>query len=163
MRLARTAACRSAAVMLVAGVLTTSCSTQVAFRVDDRVSFTTPKDRATVSLPLRLDWDVRDFTGSFAVFVDQAPVPPGKPLAYIARKDTRCKRSAGCPDKEYLASQGVYTTNSTDLMIERLPRDTKHPDRRERHRAVVVLLDAAGKRIGESAYEIAFDVSRSSQ
>jgi len=149
--------------LLVAGVLTAGCSTQVAFRVDDRVSFTAPKDRATVTLPLRLDWEVRDFTGSFAVFIDQAPVPPGKPLAYVARKDTRCKRSAGCPDKEYLASQGVFLTTTSDLRIERLPRDTRHPDRRERHRAVVVLLDAAGNRVGESAYEVVFDVSRSSQ
>jgi hypothetical protein len=96
------------------------------------------------------------------VFVDQAPVPPGKTLAYVARNDNRCKPAAGCPDKEYLASKGVYTTATTALVIERLPRDTAHPDRRERHRAVVVLLNSAGERIGESAYEVAFDVRRSS-
>jgi hypothetical protein len=170
---ARTA-CRSAAALLLAAVLP-ACSTDVAFRVDDRLTFTSPEDRATVTLPVRLDWDVRDFTvlpspspgparddaGYFAVFVDRAPVPPGKPLAYLARKDNRCKRDPGCPDVQYLAALGVYTTTATELTISRLPRDSEHPDRRERHRAVVVLLDGAGKRIGESAYEIAFDVDRS--
>lgn len=173
---ARAAARRPAVALLAAGLIT-GCGTDLAFRVDDRLTFTAPKDRATVTLPLRLDWDVRDFTvqaspdpatvsddaGYFAVFFDQPPMPPGKPLAYVARKDSRCKQSAGCPDQEYLASLGVYTTTATDLMVPRLPRDTRRPDRRERHRAIVVLLNAAGERIGESAYEIVFDVDRSSQ
>lgn len=162
------------AMTLLAGL--TGCSTNVAFRVDDRLAITAPKDRATVTLPLRMAWHVRDFTvlsqpdptrtkadaGYFAVFLDQAPVPPGRQLAYVARNDNRCKSSAGCPDKDYLASQGVYTTTTTELLIDSLPRDTAHPKRRERHRAVVVLLNGAGQRIGESAYEIAFDVDRSS-
>jgi hypothetical protein len=155
--------------------LLAGCSTNVAFRVDDRLAITAPHDRATVTLPVRVAWKVRSFTvlpqpdtaqtgdssGYFAVFIDQAPVPPGKTLAYVARDDHRCKPAAGCPDRDYLASLGVYTTTKTELVIQRLPRDTAHPNRRERHRAVVVLLNGAGKRIGESAYEVAFDVRRS--
>jgi hypothetical protein len=146
----------------------------LAFRVDDRLTFSAPEDRATVELPVRLDWDIRDFeitppggdpradAGYFAVFVDSAPMPPGKPLRWLARKDTSCRAADGCPDEEYLEARGVYTTTETELVLEQLPRGDDE-DRRERHRATIVLLDASGTRIGESAFEIAFDIDREAQ
>ena len=50
----------------------------------------------------------------------------------------------------------------TELVIEQLPRAADE-DRRERHRATIVLLDPSGKRIGESAFELAFDIDRKAQ
>ena len=147
----------------------------LAFRVDERLTFESPRDRSTVQLPVTLDWSIRDFTvvqpgtsgagedaGYFAVFVDSAPMPPGKSLRWIARNDAGCRASDGCPDAEYLEARGVYTTTETSLTLEQLPRGDDE-DRRERHRATVVLLDAAGTRIGESAFELAFDVTRTDQ
>lgn len=151
----------------------TGCVPQgLAFTIDERLSFTSPEDRSTVRLPVRLDWEIRDFdvvepggevrkdAGYFAVFVDSSPMPPGKPLRWIARKDNSCRESDGCPDAEYLSARGIYTTTETELVLEQLPRTTDREDRRERHRATIVLLDASGRRIGESAFEIAFDVDR---
>jgi hypothetical protein len=149
----------------------------LAFKVDERLTFQSPKDRATVRLPVTLDWDIRDFeitepggeprddAGYFAVFVDATPVPPGKPLSWIARKDNSCRSADGCPDEEYLLARGIYTTTKTELILEQLPRTGRgdEDDRRERHRATIVLLDAEGKRIGESAFEVAFDVTRTEQ
>jgi hypothetical protein len=165
---------------LPAGVLAlllglTACVPQgLAFRVDDRLTFITPEDRATVSLPVVIDWEIRDFevvdpgtpadggdAGYFAVFVDRAPMPPNESLRWLARKDTSCRPDDGCPDEEYLNARGVWTTTETELVLEQLPRTTDREDRKERHRAVVVLLDAQGRRIGESAFEITFDVERS--
>jgi len=146
----------------------------LAFRVDDRLTFQSPEDRAEVKLPVALDWDIRDFevtepggeprkdAGYFAVFVDSTPMPPGKPLSWIARQDNSCRPADGCPDEEYLLVRGIYTTSETKLVIEELPRSSDE-DRRERHRATIVLLDASGKRIGESAFEIAFDIDRKAQ
>ena len=152
----------------------TGCVPQgLAFKIDDRLSFTSPADRSTVQLPVRLDWEIRDFditepggevrkgAGYFAVFVDASPMPPNKPLSWIARKDNSCRESDGCPDEEYLNARGIYTTTDTELVLPQLPRTTDREDRKERHRAIVVLLDAEGKRIGESAFEIAFDLERS--
>jgi hypothetical protein len=167
---------RLSAVALLA-VLTacplSACSTDVAFRTDRRVSFTSPQDRATVTFPVTLTWKVQDFTvtgpgaappskgsGYFAVFIDQAPVPPGEPLSYVARQDKTCRPTDGCPDKAYLAARGIYPTTETRLVLDQLPRQADDK-RRERHHAVVVLLDSSGRRIGESAFEIAFDVKRS--
>lgn len=144
----------------------------LAFRTDERLTFVTPEDRSTVTLPVTISWRIEDFlvtgpggtlsdsAGYFAVFVDRTPMPPGEPLRWIARKDNSCRADDGCPDAEYLAGRGVYTTNGTSITLDQLPRTTNDEDRRERHRATVVLLDAETKRIGESAFEIEFDLER---
>ena len=165
----------TAAAMVALSVAMTGCVPQgLAFRVDDRLTFTSPEDRSTVSLPLVIDWEIRDFDivdpdepardgegGYFAVFLDRSPMPPNKHLRWIARDDLSCRADDGCPDEEYLNARGIYTTADTRLVLEQVPRTTED-DAKERHRAVVVLLDADGRRIGESAFEIAFDVERSS-
>jgi hypothetical protein len=152
----------------------TGCVPQgLAFRVDDRLSFTSPEDRATVTLPVTLSWTMRDFevsgpgtppredAGYFAVFIDRSPMPPGESLTWVARKDRSCRADDGCPDAEYLSGRGIYTTTTPQLVLQQLPRTSDREDRKERHHAVVVLLDGASKRIGESAFEIAFDLDRS--
>jgi hypothetical protein len=157
---------------VLCSVLSACVPQGLAFRVDERLTFVSPEDRSTVTLPVRLDWDIRDFeitppgsgerrkdAGYFAVFVDGSPMPPGEPLRWVARKDTSCRADDGCPDAEYLQGRGIYTTTETELVLEQLPR-FGDDDRRERHRATIVLLDASGTRIGESAFEIAFDVDR---
>lgn len=153
-------------------VALTACVPQgLAFRVDERLTFVEPEDRSTVSLPITIDWDIRDFeitgpggdpredAGYFAVFLDRTPMPPGKPLRWLVRDDRSCREDDGCPDEAYLAERGVYTTTETELTLEQVPL-TNDDDRRERHRATIVLLDASGTRIGESAFEVAFDVDR---
>jgi hypothetical protein len=138
----------------------------LAFRVDKRVTITAPEDRAEVTLPLTVEWSVRDFTvtrsdsavggddaGYFAVFVDRAPQPPGKSLAWIARKDRSCRPTDGCPDEEYLASRGIYSTTDTHITFDQLPRPA-NDKRKERHTLTVVLLDPSGHRLGESAYQV---------
>ena len=144
----------------------------LAFRVDDRLTFLSPEDRSTVTLPVTLDGEIRDFdvvdpgaepredAGYFAVFVDRTPMPPNEDLRWIARKDDSCREEDGCPDEEYLNARGIYPTTETELTLQQLPR-IGDEERKERHRAVVVLLDVEGKRIGESAFEILFDLDRS--
>lgn len=147
----------------------------LAFRTDERLTIISPEDRSTVTLPVTIDWDIRDFglaepdpdaepakdAGYFGVFVDTAPMPPGEHLSWIARDDNSCRPADGCPDEEYLNARGIYPTSETELTLEQLPRNTRDDDDRERHRIVIVLLDVTGHRIGESAFEIAIDVERS--
>lgn len=163
----------AAPAVLGLSLLLAGCVPQgLAFKVDERLRFVSPTDRSTVTLPVTVDWEVEDFEvtgpggpvrsggGYFAVFVDRTPMPPGEDLGWLARKDSGCRASDGCPDAAYLADRGVYTTTDTRLRLEQLPRSTDE-DRRERHRVTVVLLDASGARLGESAFELAFDVDRS--
>jgi hypothetical protein len=162
---------RSAGLLGLCLALTGCAPEGLAFRTDERLRFLSPEDRSTVTLPVTVDWEIRDFTvtapgtpvardhGYFAVFVDASPMPPGKTVRWLARKDPTCREADGCPDTDYLVGRGVYLTAETSLKLTQLPRAPRD-DRRERHRVTVVLLDGSGKRIGESAFELAFDVDR---
>ena len=138
---------------------------------DDRLSITAPEARSEVRLPMTVRWTVRDFSitgptreatadaGYFGVFVDRAPPGPGKTLASLADNDPACKESAGCPDEAYLAGQNAYSTTDTTFELARLPELTR--DRtREAHEVTIVLLDGLGRRIGESAFRVEFQVRR---
>lgn len=120
----------------------------LAFRIDERVKITQPADRETVALPVRIAWEVDNFdvvapgaparedAGYFGVYVDRAALPPGQ---HIPKKP----------------GTGVYTTSDTELVLKKLPPDTAD---REEHTATVILLDGAGRRIGESAFNVTFAV-----
>ncbi len=132
----------------------------LAFREDTRVDIVEPADREVVALPVTVRWTVRDFGGSFAVVVDGAPQPPGEPLGWFARDDDSCRARVGCPDEEYLANRRVFVTAEPELTVERLPDTEIEGRRREFHEVTVVLLDGEGRRVGESAWSVEFQVER---
>jgi hypothetical protein len=157
-------------------MLLSGCVSQdLAFRIDKRLTIDSPEARSEVTLPVTVRWHVEDFdvvapgtsatgigdSGYFGVFVDGAPQPPGKPLAWVARKDRTCRAADGCPDAQYLAARNIYSTSDTSITFQQLPRpsDTK---RKERHSVTIVLLDTHGRRIGESAFYVEFTVKRKS-
>jgi hypothetical protein len=120
--------------------LLVSCVQGQAFRVDDRVSITAPRDRAVVDLPVTLTWRAQEIDEPrFAVFVDRAPVRPGQRV-------------------DRVGDEGVFTTSQTELVIREL--DEGQGSGRERHTATIVLLDSSGRRIGESAWDVVFEVKR---
>lgn len=180
----RTTALRGLALLGAAVLALGACSfTGLAFYEDRRLSFVSPEDREEVTLPVTIDWEIRDFEiiepaeqprpaqtpsgeaepdpdrGFFAVFVDQTPQPPGEPLAWFARDDETCERNPNCPDESYLASRGAHTTSDTQFTIDVLPQPSEE-NRREIHEVTVVLLDPDGLRISESAWTIEFEVDR---
>lgn len=125
----------SRAWLLLVIALSAGCAQGLAFRVDDRIDITAPRDRDTVTLPLRLQWEVEGLDGgSFAVFVDRAPMRPGAP---------------------FVAGRGAYSTTETELVIEEVGDPA---DGSDRHAATIVLLDDEGRRHGESAFDVVFDL-----
>jgi hypothetical protein len=161
---------RLAAILLPAVLISGCVSSNLSFRVDKRLHITSPKQRSEVSLPFDLTWTIRDFAvksaptdvgGSFAVFLDRSPVPPGKPLSWLARNDSTCHITPKCPDAAYLADLGVYQTTDTRLIISALADDSSSStDDTSRHNATIILLDDDGKRIGEIAYNVTFELKR---
>lgn len=126
---------------------------------DERIEIVAPKDRAVVSLPLDVAWTVRDFDGSFAVFVDRNPQPAGETLEWFTRDDEQCRALPGCPDETYFTAKDIYTTSVPQLRIDRLSTLTSDEEYlREFHEVIVVLLDAQGRRIGESAFSTEFEL-----
>jgi hypothetical protein len=137
------------------------------------VHFVAPRSRALVVAPLTIRWTVSGFAvrrpgtgppsraaGYFAVFVDRAPVRPGDTLAAVAAGDPRCLHQPGCPDADYLAQRRVYTTFKPQITLPLIAPIAGDTSRVQTHAVTVVLLDTAGHRIGESAWELDFRMRR---
>jgi hypothetical protein len=148
-----------------------SCASGLAFRQDNRLEILTPPSQTRVTLPVTVSWRIEGFritgpvgssdpsSGYFGVFVDRAPVPPGKAVSWIARDDKRCGQTPGCPDATYLADRGVYTTQQTSITFERLPNLIAYRGH-EIHEVTIVLLDGMSHRIGESAWYVTMRYDR---
>ena len=155
----------SGALLLGLWLLASCVPDGLAFIQDERVEIVEPESHTTVTLPVTIRWtlDAQATPGagpaSFGVFLDRAPVPPGRSLAWIARDDQRCLATDGCPDRTYFADRGVYETTNTSLTLEQL-RDLDAFRGRETHEATIILLDARGRRIGESAWHTTFFFER---
>lgn len=136
------------------------------FRVDDRLHFTSPADRALVPHSFTVTWTIDDFrvaaphseppsrdAGYFAVFVDRAPVRPGQTLDAVASDDPTCEQDPTCPDRAYLRDRQVYVTTDPSVRLRQVPDQAAKEDT-QLHAVTVVLLDTSGRRIGESAWEL---------
>jgi hypothetical protein len=138
----------------------------LSFRVDERLTFTSPESRATVRQPVTVSWTMRDFrvaalgtappsddAGYFAVFVDRTPIKPGQTMKSVAGDDLACQSDPKCPNRSYLRQHLVFTTTETSLKLPLIPDLTGIKADVQLHRITVVLMDTAGHRIGESAWE----------
>jgi hypothetical protein len=152
-------------------LLVSSCATGLAFVQDKRVEIVAPRSQDKVTLPVTVRWRVSDFritgkdgrtdrdAGYFGVFVDRAPVPPGKTLAWLARDDKRCLATPGCPDDAYFTDRHAYVTNETSFMFRQLPDQGTYRGH-EVHEVTIILFDGTGHRIGESAWEVTLRYDR---
>lgn len=159
----------------VAMVTLVSCTdwSQLAFRQDHRLRITAPANGDLVELPVKLSWSMDDFqivepgsgagkpsAGYFAIFIDEVPMEPGQTLRELAAEDDpSCEQDPKCPDRGYLADRGIYTTTETSLSLRSvLPLPSDEPT--QLHDVTVVLLDAAGSRIGENAWHLQFKLQK---
>lgn len=137
------------------------------FVKDHRLTFQSPESYEEIELPLQVTWTMKDFevlgakdkqapsedAGYFAVFVDQAPVKPGHTLADVGKDDPLCQGdTAACLDPAYLETKGVYTTRKPSVALETVDPLSGSKEKVQLHQVTVVLLDSAGRRIGELAW-----------
>jgi len=137
----------------------------LSFVQDERVDIVRPHDRGKVSLPVRVRWTSKDFPvgagkGSFGVLVDRTPQRPGKTLSWIFRGDDACKGSSAalCAQPQFLAQRNVFQTTDKAFTIDQVARLTGSESGRQFHEVTIVLLDAAGRRVGEGAWSAQFEV-----
>lgn len=163
---------RVCAPIVLLALLASACLPHgLAFTQDKRVDIVAPEDHSDVELPVTVRWRVSDFdvtghngsddpdAGYFGVFVDRAPVPPGKPVTWVAHGDKQCRPESGCPDKDYLHDRGVYETTDLTFTMKQLTDQNAYHGH-ESHEVTVVLLDGQGNRIGESAWYVDFFYQR---
>jgi len=168
---------RSLTTAVLASVLLGGCGLthlqDLNFRVDDRLHFLSPEPRALVHPPLTVRWTMDDFTivrpgsappsrdaGYFAVFVDRAPIHPGETLDAVGKGDPVCDPDPKCPDTQYLHDHGVYPTTAMQLRLPHVIDLRGNREKVQLHTITVVLLDTAGRRIGESAWELDVRIPR---
>jgi len=159
------------AAALVAALTTSGCGLthlqDLNFRVDKRLHFTTPEDRSTQTRPLTVSWTMKDFriaakgseapsrdAGYFAVFVDRAPIKPEQTMRSLASNDQTCQADPKCPNRDYLEGLGVYETTATTIRLKQIANVIGDKERLQHHHITVVLMDTAGHRIGESAWDL---------
>jgi len=107
---------------------------ELKFRDHDELVFTVPNDRARVVLPVRLQWRAHALVSNqrYAVLIDRAVPSPGHQISD--------------PD------QGVVITSSTSVTLDQMAIRGGVPKRdRDRHDIALVIIDGAGRRVGEHA------------
>ena len=144
-------------------VLTGCGVSGLSFAQDKRVDIVRPDDRKTITLPLTVEWTVKNFAvgdghGSFGVFIDRAPQPSGRPLAWPFRGDRSCKGTGAalCAQPDFLAQHSVYQTTEPSFRVEQVTRLIGSTTRQ--HELTIVLLGPDGKRVGEGAWSLLFKV-----
>lgn len=161
-----TVARRRAAGLLAAVLVTTVCAagcttTGLAFRRDDRLQLHDFPDRSHITVPHRIHWTfagtlASQSTGApgvaaaFGVLIDWTPPPPGRSLESLLSSDPACRGPLGCPDG-YLAQNRIYVTTATTFDIVDVPTGSVRTEQRTFHELTIVLVDAEGRRVGETS------------
>src|SRR5262249_9672715 len=138
---------------LVVGVIIplSGCAVHgLSFVQDDRLNIVRPQENAEITLPLNLEWATRHYEGYYAVFFDRAPRRQGQSLRSLVPEDDPCRAQPACPTAQWLADRQIYVTDRPSLQVETLPERRENNRSKDRHEVVIVLLDASGRRIGES-------------
>lgn len=169
MRLAHAA--RRVAVATAVAMLASGCGIthlhDLNFRVDNRLHFVGLKDRANTRLPITIRWRMTDFTvaapgsasptrhaGYFALFVDRSPIRPGQTMKAVCKADPFERGDTQCPTANYLEGKLIYQTTGDQVTLDSLPNVPGDKESKQLHTFIVVLMDTAGHRIGESAWEL---------
>ena len=147
---------RVLSLVLACALLSGCAASGLSFRQDERISIRAPGNGESVSLPLEVSWNARDYDGYFAVFIDGTPMRPNQGLLALVPEDDPCRARSVCPDADWLADRRIYVTKETSLVIPTLPERGGN----DRHDLTIVLLDEDGTRNGESAFVREFVVER---
>jgi hypothetical protein len=147
--------------VVLAGLLAQGCAVSgLSFAQDRRVRIESPASNDTVELPFEVRWTARDFEGTFVVLFDQSPMRPNQELRSLVPADDPCRAEPDCPNPEWLAERDIYVTSETSVLIDDLPDERSSNRSSDRHQLTIVLLDGAGRRVGESVFVREFIVER---
>jgi hypothetical protein len=149
---------RRLAVLLSAVALAGCAGSSRSFVADQSVRIVSPSPLATVSLPFTVSWKVTaPRPHSFAVFVDRRPIPPGHSLRDLASRQCRFQQTCQ-PDATYLATIGVYLTDSDVVTVSSLEAigGTAGSEPHPVHTATIVAIDAEGRRSHDAAWQVEF-------
>jgi hypothetical protein len=165
---------RRLAGLLLAIMVVSGCDTSnYAFKIDTSIKVVAPRARSDVSIPVRIAWtdseppanlrlDPTDPAATYyAVFLDTAPLGPGKRLATLVEHSNQCRLSEGCPTAQQLADAGVHLSAQPSVLLDFVAdrRPSSHGDTKDTHEVTIVRM-RGDKRVGETAFRRTFFVAR---
>jgi hypothetical protein len=145
--------------LLAVGILLVGTGCDVAAPGGSSIRITAPDAMADAELPLEVRWESDETPeGGFAVFVDRAPIAPGRDLRSLARRerDTACLQRDGCPDADWLNARRVYVSDGSAAIVDALGDNADG----DVHRVSVVALDRDGRRSSDAGASVEVVVSR---
>lgn len=165
---------RRVGVLLVLLAVTSACDTSnMAFKVDKSIEILSPKPRTDVDLPVTIRWEDRKPPANprvdpedpkaeyYAIFLDESPLGPGKPLSSLLPEEVQCDPAEGCPNEQQLADEGVYLTAEPAISLDFIPdlRPTSRGNMKDVHDVTIVRM-RGDERVGEAAFRQTFFVRR---
>lgn len=138
------------ALALAFGGVACSGASELQFIDDGSLTITFPPDRSVVSLPLVVRWEAVALVDGqrYGVFVDRTPQRPGDTIEAAFDVEDRA---------------GIHVVDEPRITLEQVAIRGGVPSREsDQHEVTVVVLDAQGRRVGERAAVIAFEVHRGS-
>jgi hypothetical protein len=146
------------AVVAIAG-----CDPSWSIRADHSLHIVSPASRTTSALPLTVSWTkTAGYTGSYLVVIDRSPPGVGKKVVSLVKDETDCKNEmlSSCTTAAALATRGIYRTTATDIKLTAVPRKSgASTTERMRHVLTIVQLDSSGRRRGDAAWSVDFNVA----
>ena len=139
---------RTVACLVLLSALASGCTDGLSFRQDERLKIVSPLDGELVGEPVLVEWQMKPRPASvkkFLVFVDRAPQPPGQSVEHFKPDDR----------------SNIYESSTNSVEIAAFESAATGPkNRRNRHRVLIIPLDALGRRIGEASDHVEIDVFR---
>jgi hypothetical protein len=122
------------------------------------ITITAPGAMAGAATPLTVRWRSSITpSGGFAVFVDRAPMRPGRDLRSIVRRenDKACLQRPACPDATWLGARGIYVVDGRAVTIPtvEVPADGKGGGV---HKVSVVALGRSARRTDDAGATVEF-------
>lgn len=138
--------------LLAAAAALSGCRTSGLVFGTSQLRIAAPRASSTVTLPLRLSWSAGGLYrpgDQFAVFLDTRTIRPGQDVMSLVPET--CRRLPLCPRADYLEEKQAWVTTSPSLVLDQIPvlSLTGASSGKEYHTVTVVILDKAGRRIGE--------------
>jgi hypothetical protein len=135
------------------------CSTQgLVLEQPTQLQHLRPVVFTSTEAPTRVSWtgDALHDDQRYLVLIDQVPMAPGSTIRSLT--DDVCRSTPGCPDPTYLAQHQLYTTAGHSVKIDALPLGGPLPvhDLAGLHVATIVIVDRAGRRVGEEFWSTSF-------
>ena len=145
-------------VIALSSLTATACNgVGPAFRQGTELRFMIPRNGGTVQLPSTVRWTGHlPSGGSYGVYIDETPQPPGKTIWYLVENGVGCTSQQMCATRQNLQAHGADYTTAPEYQLT----PTDFSSKSGLHQVTVVVLDSQLRRVNENSYTVTVRIKR---